>query len=116
MSIQEQLYDLLSGHTDAGSRVFPQVAPEGTEKPYIVYQRVSSSSENTLDGRSGLVNTRMQIDVFARTYAQALSVTSAIDGLMDAWEVQNISILSADSFEPDTRLHRVTSDYSIWHG
>lgn len=115
MSIQEQLLTLLSGATAAGARVYPMTAPDAVASPYITYQRISSNTENVMSGNSGLTNTRMQIDVYATTYAQATSIANQIDTLMAAWAVQNVPISSQDFYEDPVELFRVSSDYSIWH-
>lgn len=106
---------LLLNATPAADRIYPQIAPDAAAPPYIVHQRVSANTENILDGASGLVNTRLQVDVYATTYAQAQAVAAAIDALMAGWEVQNVSVLSQDFYEADAKLHRVATDYSIWH-
>lgn len=115
MSMLESFVTLISNATDAEDRVYPQVAPDGVRRPFIVYQRISMNSENVLDGRTGLINTRLQVDVYATTYAQAQQIAAAIDALMDGWTFQNISIVSQDLFESEVKLHRVVSDYSVWH-
>ena len=76
--IQQQLFTLLSGATEAGTRVFPLVAPDGVPRPYIVYQRVSAISENVLSGDAGLTNTRFQIDVYSDTYTVAAGNTYSV--------------------------------------
>ena len=115
MTVQEQIVTLLSGGTAAGARVYPLTAPDGVAKPYITYQRISSNSENVLSGDSGLTNTRMQIDVYATTYAQATSIGAQVDALMSAWSVQNVSVLLQDFFEDQVKLFRISHDYSLWH-
>ena len=115
MTIQEQLYAMLANATEADERVYPLVAPDNVALPYIIYHCVASRPETVLSGRTDLVNTRMQVDVYARTYAQAQSIRAAVGNLMDGWTVQNVLILAAEFFEADTRLHRVSIDYSIWH-
>lgn len=115
MTIQQQLLTLLSGATAAGTRVYPITAPDGVAKPYLTYQRVSVTSENVLSGESGLANTRMQIDVYALTYAEAASIAGQIDALMATWDVQNVSGISQDFYEDPVKLFRVSSDYSLWH-
>jgi hypothetical protein len=104
-----------AGATDAAARIYPQIAPDMPTSPYIVYQRVSANSENVLSGATGLINTRLQIDVYAQTYLAALALAAQVDALMGAWAVQNVSNPSQDVFEPDVRLYRVILDYSIWH-
>ena len=115
MTVQEQIVTLLSGGTAAGARVYPLTAPDGVAKPYITYQRISSNSENVLSGDSGLTNTRLQIDVYATTYAQATSIAAQVDALMSAWSVQNVSVLLQDFFEGQVKLFRISHDYSLWH-
>ena len=115
MTIAEQILTLLLGATAAGARVYPLTAPDSVVKPYITYQRISSNAENVLSGASGLTNTRMQIDVYATTYAQATSISAEVDALMSAWSVQNVSVLLQDFFEDQVQLFRVSHDYSLWH-
>ena len=115
MTVQEQLVSLLSNATPALGRVYPLIAPDGAARPYIVFQRISANAQNVLSGTSGLSNTRVQVSVYATTYAQAQEIAAGIDALMAGWSVQNVSILSQDFYEPDAKLHRVSSDYSIWH-
>lgn len=115
MTVQEQFFTLLSNATPAADRVYPLIAPDAAPPPYLVYQRVAANTENILSGASGLINTRLQVDVYATTYAQAQDIAAAIDALMADWAVQNVSVLSQDFYEPDAKLHRVSTDYSTWH-
>lgn len=115
MSMLEDFTALLAGATDAGERIYPQVAPDGVTRPFIVYQRINTNTENVLSGSTGLKNTRLQVDVFANTYSQAQQIAAAIESLMSGWATQNVSILSQDFFEDEVKLHRVMTDFSIWH-
>lgn len=115
MAIQTQLLTLLSGATDAGARVYPLTAPDSPTKPYLTYQRIVFSDENVLSGSSGLSNTRMQIDVYATTYAGADVLAKQVAALMAGWSVKNVSYPARDLYEEVTKLHRVLLEYSIWH-
>lgn len=116
MSIQSELFTLLStGGTDCAARVYPVVAPDTPVVPYMVYSRINTNSENVLSGSSGLANTRMQIDVYAKTYTQAQAIARQVDALMAGWSNQNISVMAQDLFEEPVKLHRVIMDFSIWH-
>ncbi len=115
MTIAEQILALLAGGTAAGTRVYPLTAPDSVAKPYITYQRISSNSENVLSGTSGLTNTRVQIDVYATTYAEATSIAAQVDALMSVWSVQNVSISLQDFYEDQVQLYRISHDYSLWH-
>ena len=116
MSMQETLTALLkAGSTDAGVRVYPVIASQGVTRPYIIYQRITANSENVLSGNAGLVNTRLQIDAYADTYAAVQALAMQIDALMGGWSIQNVSLGVQDLYEPDVKLHRVQADYSVWH-
>ena len=111
MNMIESFVALIQNSTDAQERVYPQVAPDGVVRPYIVYQQISTISNNW----SRLTNTQLQVDIYATTYVQAQAIASAVAALMFGWSIQSISGISVDMFESSTKLHRVSSDYSIWH-
>jgi hypothetical protein len=115
MSMQESFVALIQNATEAEDRVYPQIAPDDVARPYIIYQCITVNSENVLSGRSGLINTRLQVDVYASTYSQAQQIAQAVDALMVTWSFQNVPILVQDIFESDVKLHRVMTDFSIWH-
>jgi hypothetical protein len=116
MTMYQDLLALLrAGGTAAGQRIYMVVAPQGVQRPYVVMQRVSFNEENTLSGSSGLTNTRMQIDAYALTHGEASAISDAIAVLIDAWPLQTVSLGGQDLYEPDVTLHRIQTDYSIWH-
>jgi hypothetical protein len=115
MSMLESFVTLVSGATVAGERIYPQVAPDGVVRPFIVYQRINTNTENVLSGSTGLRNTRLQVDVFATTYVQAQQITTAIENLMGSWSTPNVCVVSQDFYEDEVKLYRVMTDFSIWH-
>jgi hypothetical protein len=115
LMLYEDLVTLLSGATAAATRVYPQVADATPARPYIIYSRISSNSENVMSGSTGLFNTRLQIDVYADTYVAVQALAAEVAALMDGWDKQNVSYPQIDQYEAETRLHRVILDYSIWH-
>ncbi len=112
MAIQEQLKAALAGV--AGGRIFPHIALEGVSKPYVTYFRLSVIPETTLSSGRPLENTIFQIDVYDKTAAGANSTKDAVKAALDAWAVKNVIQSEQDLYEPDTRLHRVTMDVSVW--
>lgn len=112
MAIQEQLKAALSGV--AGGRIFPHIALEGVTKPYVTYFRLSVIPETTLSSGRPLENTIFQLDIYDKTAAGASATKDAVKAALDAWSVQNVIQSEQDLYEPDTRLHRVTMDVSVW--
>ena len=50
MKVGLAVYELLNDETTAGTRVYPELAPEGTVMPYIVYSVVSNQPSDAKDG------------------------------------------------------------------
>ena len=106
----------IAPNDDGTSRVFPDIAPHGTPRPYITYQSVGGRPTATLDGPDELRNSRMQINVWA-------DVRSTADGTME----QVVTALSAgelnatplgdpvSAYEEETKLRGSRLDFSIWY-
>jgi hypothetical protein len=99
------------------SAVYPQVAPDQTPAPFAVYTRVPMVPETTLASGIPVRNTRLQVDVYASTYAQAVVLAGSAEAALIAlaFPIQVVPLSQADQFEPDVKLHRVLSEYSVWH-
>ena len=83
--------------------------------PYIVYMRVGKPKNVAFKGGgSYLQNSRMQIDIHARTIAEARQIESAVEVAMAAWTLKNTPLQDLDMFEDATQTHRIVKDYSIW--
>lgn len=106
-------------HLDSlvAGRIFPLVAPEGTETPYLVYQTITDEEQNTLDcngGTDNLSNARMQIDVWGESYTEAKNTAKTVRAAMKSFARQNVCGPVTEDYESETKLYRVILDYSIW--
>lgn len=108
--IQEQLAAYLAPTI----AIYPMLAPQGTQAPYATYQRITSNVNNVLSGPPSIENTRMQIDVWASSYASAQAKSQAVIDAMQAWSVQNVLIASYDLYEQEVQIFRVLLEFSIW--
>jgi len=116
MSIQSDFFTLATGIFSA--RVYPQVAPDSPVAPYCIYSRVVATEQATLatnGGTGNAINTRLQIDVWALSYSDAQIKAAALKAALKTWAVENVLLDDRDMYEPDTKLHRVMMDVSIWH-
>lgn len=85
--------------------------------PFIVFQRIVSVVNNSLDGPSDLQNTRLQFDTFDRIYSNA----AALAGLVELKLIERFStypnsciqLSSSGIYEGAIKAHRVSADYSI---
>lgn len=113
-SVQEALFAQLAAAV--AGRVYPLVAPDGAAMPYLVYQRVANTVANVLAGNGSppIDNSRIQIDVWAASYASAQATARTAKDLLLAWSVQNVLVQELDQYEPQTKRYRVILDYSVW--
>jgi hypothetical protein len=67
---------------DLGYPVAWLVMPQGTALPYIILTRVSGRDRVILRGRTGDMDGRVQIDCFALSYGQVLSMSNSVRDLL----------------------------------
>lgn len=118
--VESKLYALLTADPAVsaivGTRVYPMVLPQRCTFPAASYFRVSGGQQNTLDGYSGTENPRIQVDCWAREYADAKALASAIRTAMDgATNFKALCISDRDMYEDDAELHRVLLEFSCWN-
>lgn len=60
-------------------RMSPSYLPQGETLPAIVYHEISSESDQTFDGRTGIAHTRVQLDCYGSTALAAQSLRLACE-------------------------------------
>lgn len=119
MSLEADIFAVL-GPLFSG-RVFPDVAPLNTQRPYATWQQVGGQELTCVDQLvPDLKHARIQVDVWSSTRLEAASLmrdvaaamtlaslfTSRPDGAMRS--------TSWDEVEP--RLYGAQQDFSTWYG
>lgn len=114
MATAEGLVDTaLAGLADG--RVYPDVAPANTARPYIVYQAAGGVDETTFDGMSQLQNCRMQVAVWADGRLSAALLMQQVLQALTAAPVRGKPIgAPVSDYEDDTHLYGSRIDLSIW--
>ena len=97
----------------------------GQDMPAITLHRISGARDATMAGRSGLVSSTVQLDVWGRTYRDSKLLARAVIAALPQTRavaagitVQGVFINSeSDSFEGDDPLplFRTRIDLSVWH-
>ena len=82
MKVGLAVYELLDAETNAGNRVFPELAPEGMLMPYIVYNIVSNQPSDAKDG-TPIDEAQVEIYSVAESYLAANSLADAVRALID---------------------------------
>lgn len=115
MTVETAIFDALK--TLVGNRVFPDVAPWETARPYITYQQIGGQVIRPLDRvvpdkKHGIFQVNVWADTRADAAAMALQVESAL--------IQAAAFLCKPegapiaNHEPDLNRYGTIQDFSIW--
>lgn len=101
----------------AGSRVFPDVAPEKTATPYITYQAVGGAPVNFLSGdQPDKQPVRMQVNCWASTRIEASELGAQVEQAMRAATELQVEVAAGRvaTFDETTNYRGTMQDFSIW--
>ena len=116
MSIETLIYDALRALVD--DRVYPDIAPDDCDRPYITYQQVGGRAINFIDPTvPGKRNARVQINVWADTRLEVSTLAGAIENALRAEEALQTSVLGAavSEYDMETKLRGSRQDFSVWN-
>lgn len=112
MSLESVLQTALDPCASGGAH--QDIAAQGAVAPYLVWTLITSNINNTLAGASNAQNARVQIDGYATTPTLRRSLGDAIEAALAASSLSNVELTQANHFEHETKLYRITLDFSIW--
>ena len=110
--IETSVYTLLAPLNS--NRVYPLLMPQNPTLPAIVYSRIASTPQNVLSAPPTLDQVRLQIDVWASTYKAAKTLAASVRNAMETASFSATLQSDDDSYEPETGLYRVSSDYYVF--
>lgn len=128
MTISEAIYSKLSNDSgvsaQVSTRIYPSVAAQDSDKPYIVFYRISTERIGALNDDTDVVNVRFQIDVWASSYTSLRTTADAVRSALQRW--QNVTVSSTkiedsviedeqESYDNDVKAHRAMIDVIITH-
>lgn len=114
--MEEQLISLIDG---LGYRAAWGGLPQGTALPFVTLYRVSGFDDITLDGRSGWISGRVQVDCYGKDYPQAIGVsraiTAALSGYRDGliWHAALDAIRDRPEEAGGEVIQRVSLDFAV---
>ena len=129
MEIGKAIYNILSTNSDVstlvGTRIFPNVAPQTTTFPFIIYDVTGVQPNDTKDGASTLDTNDVMISCYSETYSEASNLAKkiriAMDRITEA-EYATIKIQSSqfqsyndifDDTSGDAGIYRKALDFEI---
>ena len=131
MEIGKAIYNILyNGGTGdvfdlVGSRIFPNVAPQTTQFPFIIYDVTGVQPNDTKDGVSTLDTNNVMISAYSETYSQASTLAQYIriamgrinSGTYNQEEIQSSQFQSYNDIFDDTSgdsgIYRKALDFEI---
>lgn len=116
MSFESDLFDAIKALV--GNRVIPDVAPVGTTRPYVTFQKVGGDAINYLEStHPGRRHARVQINCWASTRATAAALARSIEVTLVQSTVLRAYVNGAvvDTYEGDVEppLYGTRQDFSI---
>ncbi len=111
-------------------RVYPNKAPQGVDRPYVVCRRISGAPVLTYAGPTSLGGRRVQVDCYGDSYADAdamsLAVMAALNGFAGKVGSTPIDVRGAlledigDDYEQpvhsdEAGIHRVSMEFLVWN-
>lgn len=120
--MEEALTALLASVAD-GRRYWVR-APQSAARPYVVLNRIDGIRDYHMQGASGYISSRVQIDCYADTYTAAKSTARAVINTLSGYSGGDIQAIFVDG-ERDlpaadagdvTNLFRTSIDIIVHHG
>lgn len=121
---EEGIFSLLSSfETAAGTRIWPNVLPQGEPMPAIKYFLVSDPPMRSHSGPGTTARPRYQLDCYAATYEEAKALAQDIMYRLEGYTGNfgnipgYVSFVedARDNYDPDTARHWVSIDVMLWH-
>jgi len=99
-------------------RIFNKVAPQGSTKPTVVYQKVAGNLLQTLNNNDGLgmTNHRLRVSVSSDVLDEIAPVVREVKrAMMGATAFKAIAVFEFDTFDAETQDHQTIVDFSVWY-
>jgi hypothetical protein len=119
VSIQSDIVAALNGSpiTSAGSRVYPQAAPQDASLPFVVYRRLSQEPIGTIHNAAPIATKSVFVfECYATSYQGALTLADEVRASIQASSVEAYpSPSSGEEYAPAVDEFMEPVQYEIWH-
>jgi len=114
MTVESEIFDAVKGLVS--NRVFPDVAPLDTVRPYITYQQVGGVAINFVDaGVPDKRRSRFQVNVWGDSRTEVSLLAGQVEDALRVIAALQTTVESSPiaSFESDTKLRGSVQDFSF---
>lgn len=113
MTVEASFYALV---TPLCPRVFPDIAPTSTLKPYVTYQQIGGPVLNPLDGSDpGREGVTLQVNVWAATRKEAKALIKQIEAALRPVPFSARPVSAAfNDYDHDMQVYGSQQEFSVW--
>lgn len=110
MKAGKAIYGILSANAGVtaicSTRIYPDVAAQGSEFPFVVYNITRLAASDTKSGVSTLDEERYDLNCVSSSYAQAIGLSEAVRGALDRYSgtVNGVNIQSVQFTDFETNF------------
>lgn len=120
MSIQSDIVTALTGVSpslSAGTKVYPQFAPQDAALPFVVYRRLSQEPFGTIHGATPLATKSIFVfECYAATYQGALTLAEQVRGCIQSSSLDAYpSVSSGEEYAPMVDEFMEPVQFEFWH-
>jgi hypothetical protein len=103
-----------------GLNIYPDIAPQNVQYPFIVYTIINSTPVDFKDGQSNLEEITVQLDVYTNNYETTQTLSNAVrnrldrfTGTLNSVNIQTIKYMSSDSqvYNADLNVYWMSIDF-----
>ena len=105
-----------------GLNIFPDIAPQNVQYPFMVYTIINSLPVDFKDGQSNLEEITVQIDVYTNNYETTQTLGNNVRNRLDRFvgtvnnvSVQTIKYMSSSSqvYNADLNVYWISIDFMV---
>ncbi len=115
--LESDIYTALTSYSaltdEVSTRIYPVELPDDASYPAIVYTNIGYMPENVLSQNNPECHARFQFDIWAKTYSECRTLLSILHSAIAAG-LTGVFFSTFEDKEQNTRLYRISTDYSIW--
>ena len=119
MSLETGLYTVLTGDAGVsalvGTRIYPEIMPQGVTYPAISYQRVSTVRTAMLSGVDDFTQVRIVVDCWDDSYSGVKALAAAVKSALDDARVLGSQAIQHCMMDGMTDLSQIEGDREDRH-
>lgn len=118
-------HELIQAIPELTDQIYPTNAPEGVEKPYLVYARITTRKTKLLDGYTDKQALSYMLSVMSTRYADMVQIRKEVENLLlslprteigeNKIHIEDININNiTEQYEHELKVNRGIIDFTIY--